>query len=325
MGTLWQEHPYRMNMTPTPETPPSPPWPLWRSWLLNFGSVYLVGYFLVAGQTLWRPPGAQQWLHSTVGRLYEAALGRSWPPLRPTGSGDTALDWALFGLLFLVALIGGTLWTALQKRPPAWQMPALSGFLRFFLAIWLLSYGLIKFNFGQFGLLQAEQLGTSYGESSPMGLLWRFMAASPGYQWLAGAAEVLPALLLLHRRTVTLGALLSTVTLTNVFALNLLYDVPVKLFSGHLLLAALVLAAADLPRLWAFARGEAVPAVPARPQPAAFRWGSWLLTALVLVTAGLQVRLGLQELAEYRADPANSQTRLQTRGLHLVSPFPFNR
>lgn len=315
-------------MTAKPETPPSSPsrpWPLPQRWLLNFGSVYLTGYFLLAGQTLWLPSEARQWLHSAVGRLYEAALGQSWPPLRPTGSGDTALDWMLFGLLFLAALAGGTLWTTLQKRPPAWQVPALSGFLRFFLAAWLLSYGLIKFNFGQFGLLHAEQLSTSYGESSPMGLLWRFMAASPGYQWLAGAAEVLPALLLLHRRTVTLGALLSSVTLTNIVALNLLYDVPVKLFSGHLLLAALVLAAADWPRLQAFARGEAVPAVQTRPQPAAFRWGSWLLTALVLVTAGLHAKQGLEELAEHRADPANSQTRLQTRGFHPVSPEPFNR
>ncbi|GHG00083.1 hypothetical protein GCM10017783_10230 [Deinococcus piscis] len=229
-----------------------------------------------------------------------------------------------FGLLFLAALAGGTLWTALQKRLPAWQVPALSGFLRFFLAAWLLSYGLIKFNFGQFGLLHAEQLDTTYGESSPMGLLWRFMAASPGYQWLAGLAEVLPALLL-HRRTVTLGALLSSVTLTNIVALNLLYDVPVKLFSGHLLLAALILAAAEWPRLWAFARGEAVPARQARRQPAVFRWGSWLLTALVLVTAGLHAKQGLGELAEYRADPANSQTRLQTRGFHPISPEPFSR
>ncbi|ADY26159.1 hypothetical protein Deipr_1003 [Deinococcus proteolyticus MRP] len=314
-------------MTPEQDALPSAPapWPLWRRWLLNFGSVYLAGYFLLVGQTLLTPPGVRQWLHSAVGKLYEAALGQSWPPLKPTGSGDTALDWALFGLLFLASLAAGTLWTALQKRSPAWQAPALSGLLRFFLAAWLLNYGLIKFGFGQFGLLREEQLSTTYGESSPMGLLWRFMAASPGYQWLGGAAEVLPALLLLHRRTVTLGALLAAVTLTNIFALNLLYDVPVKLFSGHLLLAALVLAAAEWPRLWAFARGKAVPAVQGRPQPAAFRWGSWLLTALVLVTAGLKAQQGLTELAEYRADPANSQTRLQTRGFHPVSPVPFNR
>lgn len=39
--------------------------------------------------------------------------------------------------------------------------------------------------------------------------------------------------------------------MTNVFALNLFYDVPVKLFSGHLLLAALLLLALDARRLLA--------------------------------------------------------------------------
>ncbi|WP_261663868.1 hypothetical protein [Deinococcus sp. Marseille-Q6407] len=279
----------------------------------------------MAGQVLFLPPAARLWLHGAVGQLYEAVLGQSWPPLVPTGSGDTVFDWTLFGLLFLTALVAGTLWTATQRRVPPWQAPALSGFLRFFLATWLLTYGLIKFNFGQFGLLRPEQLDITYGDSSPMGLLWRFMATSPGYQWVGGVAEVLPAVLLLHRRTATLGALVAAVTMTNVFALNLFYDVPVKLFSGHLLLTALVLAAADLPRLWAFARGQAVPAVQTGAQPAAFRCGSWLLTLLVLGAVGVTANQGLTQLAQQRAEPQHSQSHLQSRGFHLISPQPFNR
>ncbi|WP_170928752.1 hypothetical protein [Deinococcus hopiensis] len=45
--------------------------------------------------------------------------------------------------------------------------------------------GPAKFNFGQFGLLSSRQLETPYGNSSPIGLLWRLMAASPGHQIVA--------------------------------------------------------------------------------------------------------------------------------------------
>ena len=178
---------------PPSALPVAPTWPLWRRWLLNFGTVYLVSYFLMAGQgLLTMVPDVLTSLHSVVGVFYERLLHKSWPPLLPTGSGDTLFDWTLATLLLVIALVAGTAWTAFQRKVSSQHVPVLSGLLRFFLAYSLLSYGLIKFNFGQFGLLNDWQLTATYGESSPMGLLWRFMATSPGYQWLAGVAEVLP-------------------------------------------------------------------------------------------------------------------------------------
>jgi len=64
-----------------------------------------------------------------------------------------------------------------------------------------------------------------------------------------GACEVLGAALLLFRRTSMLGALVSAAVMSNVVALNLCYDVPVKLYSTHILLMCIVLLAPDLPRL----------------------------------------------------------------------------
>jgi len=46
-------------------------------------------------------------------------------------------------------------------------------------------------------------------------------------------------MLLLFRRTVTLGAIASAAALLNIVLLNFCYDVPVKLYSAHLLLMAL--------------------------------------------------------------------------------------
>jgi hypothetical protein len=82
-----------------------------------------------------------------------------------------------------------------------------------------------------------------------MGLLWTFMGASIPYVIFTGAAEMLGGLLLTTRRTTLLGALVGIGVMSNVVMLNFSYDVPVKLYSSHLLLMAVFLAAPDLKRL----------------------------------------------------------------------------
>jgi len=97
--------------------------------------------------------------------------------------------------------------------------------------------------------LEAYQLVQPYGNSHLMGLLWTFMASSRGYCVFAGMMEVVGGGLLFVPRLATLGALICTGVMANVFALNLAYDVNVKLHSGHLLLMSLFLVAPEAGRL----------------------------------------------------------------------------
>lgn len=307
--------------------PPPLHWPLWRRWTLNFGMVYLGLYFLLVGQSLLPVP--PQWRFDVADRFSRVWSGAPLLPTGPTTSGDTSEDWLLLLLGLLLSLVLATLATIIQKRKPGPSSRALSALsvgLRTALMILLLSYGSAKFDFSQFGLLPTAIQGQTYAESSPMGLLWRFMALSPGYQYLAGVAETLPALLLLHRRTVTLGALIAAVTLTNVFALNMFYDVPVKLFSFHLLLAATTLVAFDAPRLDALLSGRAVPAVsPPRRSPVMARlllWASWTATVLCLVFLGVTV---VQGVSTYRTDQLTPPTPIKARGFHWVSEYKYNK
>jgi hypothetical protein len=315
-------------MTANVSPPPTPPtWPLWRRLLFRAGVVDLGLYFLIFGQLLW--PGLAGVRHA-LAELFARLLGQTLPPLIPTGSGDTAQDWALTLLNASLSLLLGMVWTIIQPRDPSpRQLAGLSLGLRVALVFWLYQYGSIKFNFGQFGLLPAGVLNDTYGDSTPMGLLWRFMGASPSYQWVAGVAEVLPALLLLHRRTVTLGALVAAVTLTNVLALNLAYDVPVKLFSFHLLLAAMVLALLDHARLHALVAGRALPAQVWPPRsPRLHRWavaGSWLLTLLALGQVASSARQGLTALRLDRQQTRLLPTPLKTTGFHWITEHPDNR
>jgi hypothetical protein len=82
-----------------------------------------------------------------------------------------------------------------------------------------------------------------------MGLVWTFMGASVAYNVFTGLGELTGGLLLVFRRTTLLGALVCIGVMTNVVMLNFSYDVPVKLYSAHLLLMAVFLAAHDLRRL----------------------------------------------------------------------------
>jgi hypothetical protein len=85
-----------------------------------------------------------------------------------------------------------------------------------------------------------------------MGVLWNSIGASPGYETFAGCAELLGGLLLMFPRTVMVGALICAADLTQIFVLNMTYDVPVKQFSFHLLLMAVLILAPDLRRLAGF-------------------------------------------------------------------------
>ena len=82
-----------------------------------------------------------------------------------------------------------------------------------------------------------------------MNVLWAFMGASRPYTVFAGLGEVLAALLLIWRRTGSLGGLVTIGVMTNVAMLNFCYDVPVKLYSSHLLVMAILVVLPDVGRL----------------------------------------------------------------------------
>ncbi|UUC46077.1 hypothetical protein [Flavobacterium cerinum] len=132
--------------------------------------------------------------------------------------------------------------------------------LRLYLVFFMLIYGFSKVFPFQFPPLHYFRLAQPYGESSPMGLAWTFMQYSPYYTAFTGLAEVTGGLLLLNRKTVTLGAVILTGVTSNIVMMNFCYDIPVKLSSMHMLLAALILLYFDRTRLlYFFIQDKAVP------------------------------------------------------------------
>src|SRR5262249_52414473 len=121
--------------------------------------------------------------------------------------------------------------------------------VRLCLAGQMFTYGLAKVIPTQMPFPFLTKLVEPYGNFSPMGVLWSSIGASPAYETFAGCAEVLGGVLVIFPRTTMLGALVCLADMIQVFMLNMTYDVPVKLFSFHLILLSLFLLAPDFSRL----------------------------------------------------------------------------
>jgi uncharacterized membrane protein YphA (DoxX/SURF4 family) len=171
-----------------------------------------------------------------------------------TGSGDRTFDWVLLFCLFVVATVATGVWSALDRKRENYVTlyKWFRLFLRFALASEMILYGLSKAIPVQMPYPYLTRLIEPYGNSSPMGILWTFIGASPAYETFTGCAEMLGGLLLIFPRTTTLGALVCVADTLHIFTLNMTYDVPVKLLSFHLLLIALFLLAPDASRLLDF-------------------------------------------------------------------------
>jgi hypothetical protein len=259
------------------------------------------------------------------------------------GSGDTLFSYVLHVLVVISGLLLALVWSVFDARRT--QYERLHGFLRIFvrysLAASMIGYGMAKVFNTQFPLYSLSGLNVTYSESSPMGLLWRFMGFSLEYTMFAGALEVLAALLLLFRKTTLLGALLAGAVMTNVVMLNFCYDVPVKLYSSHLLLTAVFLLLPDVSRLWQFFVLNRM--VPARLEPNLFvsRWakyGAWgaKLLAVAWLAYGsygqftvwhdsFRTTINRQDIINQAKAAEEGKYLLLTRGFHWVNETPFNR
>lgn len=232
--------------------------------------------------------GVVQWVGQTV-------FGLSAPVLR-TGSGDTTFNYVEVFCWAVIAAAVTLAWSLADRKRPSYPrlFEVLRVVLRHFLAFYMIIYGGAKVVPVQFGALSPYALVTAVGERSPQGLLWTFMAASPYYTSFTGAVELTGGLLLVFRRTTLLGALVSAGALTHVVMLNFCYDVPVKLFSSHLLAMVLFLIAPDAERLWdLFVLGRPVTPAPVRPR---FR-RRWLDRSITVVKAGVFLLFAIGLLA----------------------------
>ena len=232
---------------------------LWQvTWFLPWFNKWVLRWPMFVLE--WPSERLTAWFTTHVFHLTGQAATR-----HPTGSGDTAQDWLGALSVLVLAVLGCAVWTAIAEWGIArrgWRREYRTLYawlrlaMRFTLGSVLLSYGFSKVFDLQFSPPGSHMLNETYGDSSPMGLLWTFMGFSVPYTIFAGIAEVVPGVLLLFRRTMTIGALSAAAVMLNIVLLNFCYDVPVKLYSSTYLAMALFLVLPDVKPMLRFFVGN---------------------------------------------------------------------
>ncbi len=259
-------------------------WPLWQRVLFRFFFVYwllqitpwswfsdLPGVSLVLGFY----DKVVDWaVYASNERFFHVR-----EKLVPTnGSGDTSYAWAQLWLYLSLALIACIAWSLIDHRRRAYQSLSywLRLIVRYYVAAAALGYGIIKIFGLQMGFPTTSQLATPLGDLLPMRFSWLFIGYSMPYQVFSGVMETMAGLLLLYRPTITAGLFAATGAFLNVVMINVSYDVPVKLYSSHLLVACLFLLALDAPRLFNFlVLNRPAPATQLYDQTLTVPWQLW--------------------------------------------------
>ncbi|HYE55223.1 MAG TPA: hypothetical protein VD996_10280 [Chitinophagaceae bacterium] len=236
-------------------------WPFYRLWLFRFFFIYLA---LTIAPWTWldRIP----WIRNITWKIYHEPM--DWlvrksnalvfhvkDELVPVGgSGDTSWGWAQLWMVLSLSFIGMIIWSVIDRRRKQYVKLNywLCLFTRYYVALVSFSYGIIKLLALQMPFPNYSQLATPLGDFLPMRLSWMFIGYSTPYQVFSGLMEVMAGLLLLYRRTATLGALVATAVFINVAVLNLSYDIPVKIFSIQMVVACLFLLANEMNRILCF-------------------------------------------------------------------------
>ncbi len=240
------------------------------------------------------------------------------------GSGDTTYDYVLVLCIFVISIFSVITWTIFDRNNTNYNKLYywLIVGLRYYVALMLIRYGISKVIQFQFSPPSLNRLTQIYGDSSPMGLAWTFLGFSKGYNIFMGLAEV-AAVLLLFRRTMTLGAIITLMTTANVMAINYFYDVPVKIVSTSLFIITLCILMRDFEKLWKlFVLGKQVslnfieaPIIKKRWLKYSKLGFKYLLIAYALIYGFIEV-LGYQK--EYAKKP-------RFYGIHEVKTYIHNQ
>jgi hypothetical protein len=166
-------------------------------------------------------------------------------------SGDTTYEYVRVLCFLGLAFAASLFWSFLDRSHSNHQRihQWLRSYVRLSVGAAMLMFGAAKVFRVNFPQPNLYKLLEPLGNYSLMGLLWTFTGASRGYSILAGCVQMFCGILLFVPRLTTLGALVGLAVSSNIFVLTVCYDVPVKLYSFHLLLFCFFFVLPDARRL----------------------------------------------------------------------------
>ena len=177
-----------------------------------------------------------------------------------TSSGDTTYKYLSSFVNVILTLLIVPIWHFSDKSRKNYNI-LLYWFLvllRIILIATMFLYAFVKIFKVQFHSASLTHLLEPLGNLYPNRLAWSFLGFSESYNVFLGFLELLGGLLLIPRRTQTLGSLIILGVMTQVLVMNFTYDIAVKLFSIHLVLMALIIFVTDNRFISVFVKNKAV-------------------------------------------------------------------
>lgn len=233
-------------------------WSLWQKTAFRFFCIYFLLNIEPWTWVSYQVPGAHyltDWYFTVFNWIREKlnTLLFHFPAtdIANNGSGDTSVNWETIFSFLIIAAAGTMIWSLADRKRANYAKANywLRTIIRYQLIITCFIYGWIKLFALQMVFPNQSQLATPLGDLLPMRFSWLFIGYSTPYQMFSGIMELVAGLLLLNRKTVTLGVLTATAVFINVMVLNLCYDIPVKIYSIHLVLYCMYLLCNDGKRL----------------------------------------------------------------------------
>lgn len=242
---------------------------------------------------------------------------------------DRTFIYLLYFIMAMVALSGTITWSVLDRKRRNYQTLYywLTTIIRYYLAFTLFLFALEKFFKMQFPDLGLYTLTEPVGNMTPMSLAWAFFGYSYGYNIFMGIAES-AAMLLLFRRTMTFGAILTLVTLANIMAVNFNYDVHAKMYPTALFVMTLFLLMPHVNRLLKFFFTNQTTSLPVIPAPVfQKRWIHISKSVLKVLLIGYFIFFSVQDYIGYKHRKNTrdmNKTQSGISGIYDVHTFVIN-
>ena len=243
---------------------------------------------------------------------------------------DRIFIYLLYFVMAMLAFLGTIIWSVWDRKRTNYQTLYywLTAIIRYYLAFTLFLFALEKFFKLQFPDLGFYTLSEPVGNLSPMSLAWAFFGYSYGYNIFMGIAES-AALLLLFRRTMTFGAILTLGALANVMAVNFNYDVHAKMYPTALFVMTLYLLLPQIKRLFQFFFTSQPTSLPVLPAPVfSKRWMRMSKAVLKILLIGCFLLYTFNDYVTYtQRRNAREKNKMQSgvSGMYDVHTFVMNK
>ena len=228
------------------------PWKVWEKIVFRFLFLFL-GFYLLNYELVFISFDFN--FYDVLSKIYESvAQPLYWldthfyhtgydPKFHQAVPGDNHFGVVFYFTVIIICILSVIAWSVIDRHKTQYNKLNywFRLYVRYMVALIMFGYGIDKLIPVQMSYPGVTELLTPFGDQGLFSTVWNFIGASPGYEIFTGACEVIGSLLLIFRRTYVFGSLFMCTILCNVVALNIFYNIPVKLYSSLLLVCVLFL------------------------------------------------------------------------------------